>query len=160
MLTRVVDEATHTSPAGNQSLIDIAFLSHPQELKHCYVTPHQGSSDHSCVNLSVIHCSCGNRRYKRTSPRAVWMYTYQHADLKTANDLLCEVNWEELLTGDVNEMWTAWEEVSTKLSRKHNVPWINKDIMKAIRTRNLSFRRAKRSGRVQHQNDYNKRRKI
>ena len=82
-----------------------------------------------------------NGRHKKTSPRTVWMY--QHADFNTANNLLCEVNWKELLKGNVNEMWAAWEEhfmsvmrqyiPSTKLSRKQNVPWIIKDIMKAIR---------------------------
>ena len=47
MLTQVVAEPTHVSNAGNQTLTDLIFLSHPQLLKQCCVTPPLGTSDHN-----------------------------------------------------------------------------------------------------------------
>ena len=65
-------------------------------------------------------------------------------------------------------MWTAWEEKfmtvmhqcvpTANLSMKSRVPWISRDITKAMRARNLSFRRVKKTGRLDHRNDYNKKR--
>ena len=61
---------------------------------------------------------------------------------------------------------TAWEEkfmavmhqciLTAKLSMKSRVLWISRDITKAMRARNLSFRRVKKTGRLDHRNDYNK----
>ena len=88
--------------------IDLAFLSHPQLLKQCCVTPPLGTSDHKCIHLSVTH-HCGTLKpNKNKSQRTIWRY--QQADFDRANGLLDEVDWEELLEGDVDQMWTAWEE--------------------------------------------------
>ena len=118
----------------------------PVNLRYSFLAP---QTTCSCINLSVNCRSCDITEGTREPLLELSGCSYQHADFNTANDLLCEVNWEELLTGDVNEMWAAWEErfmsvmcqciPSTKLSRKQNIPWINKDITKAIRARNLSF---------------------
>ena len=72
------------------------------------------------------------------------------------------------MKGDVDQMWSVWEEKfmsvmrqcipTAKLSVKSNVPWINKDVTKAMRARNLSFRRMKRTGGLHHQTDYKKKR--
>ena len=43
---------------------------------------------------------------------------------------------------------------TTKVSMKSNVPWINR--AKALHARNLSFKRVKITGRVEHQIDYKK----
>ena len=107
MLTQVVNEPTHMSATNNQSLIDLVFLSHPQQLKKCCVAPPLANSDHCCVNLSVT-LRCGATKSSNKSQRTIWRY--QHADFDRANDLLGDVNWEELLQGDVDQMWTAWEE--------------------------------------------------
>lgn len=40
------------------------------------------------------------------------------------------------------------------LSAKPNLSWLNGDIIKGIRMRNSAFRRAKKSGRTDHLNDY------
>ena len=165
MLTQTVGEPTHTSPTGNQSLIDLVFLSNPQQLKHCYVAPPLGTSDHNCISLSVSQRGSSTRSTKK-SPRTVWRY--QCADFAKANELLDDVDWEELLTGDVDQMWQAWEHKfmsvmhrcipTAQLSSKRNLPWINKTITKAIRARNLAFRRAKHSGREHHKDNYKQKR--
>ena len=45
---------------------------------------------------------------------------------------------------------------TAKLSMKSRVLWISRDITKAMRARNLSFRHVKKAGRLDHRNDYNK----
>ena len=166
MLTQVVTEATHVSSAGNHTLIDLAFLSHPQLLKQCRVTPPLGTSDHNCIHLSVTHQSSTSKpsKKKKKSQRTIWRY--QQADFDRAIELLDEINWEDLLNGDIDQMWTTWENrfmaimhqciPATKPKADSKAPWINKDITKAIRARILSFRCVKRTGRPDHQNDYKK----
>ena len=41
---------------------------------------------------------------------------------------------------------------------RSRVPWISRDITKAMCARNLSFRRVKKTGRLDHWNDYNEKR--
>ena len=158
-------EPTHVSTSGNQSLIDHVFLSHPQQLKQCCVAPPLGTSDHNYINLNVTY-RCGTTKYNKKSNRTIWRY--QQADFDRANNLLNEVNWDELLEGDVDQMWYAWEEKfmsimyqcipTAKLLVKSSVPWLNRDITKAMRARNLAFRHVKRTRRSVHLNDYKKKR--
>ena len=68
--------------------------------------------------------------FRILSPRSIWRYS--QADFDTANMLLDECDWDELLSGDVNHMWAAWEErfmtvmrqciPTAKLSAKPNLP--------------------------------------
>ena len=113
-----------------------------------------GTSDHNCIHLSVTHqCSTSKPGKKKKSQRTIWRY--QQADFDRAIVLLDEINWEDLLNGDIDQMWTTWENrfmaiiimhqciPATKLLADSKAPWINKDITKAIRARTLSFRRVK-----------------
>ena len=71
---------------------------------------------------------------------------------------------EDLLSGDIDQMWAAWEEKfimimkqcipTAVLPAKPNLPWLNSDIIKGIRERNKAFKHAKKSGRIDHLNDY------
>ena len=88
--------------------------------------------------------------------------TNKLTSINRANELLDEINWKDLLKGDVDQMWSVSEEnfmsvmhhgqciPTVKLLVKSNVPWINKDITKAIRARNLSFRQVKRTEKPEH----------
>jgi hypothetical protein len=154
------------SATSNQTLIDLVFLFHPQQLKNCCVAPPLANSDHCCVNLSVTH-RCGTTTTSNKSQKTIWRY--QHTDFDRAIDLLDDINWEEVLQGDADQMWTAWEEKfmsvmhqcipTAKISMKSRVPWISRDITKAMHARNLSFRRMKKTGRLDHRNNYNKKTK-
>ena len=161
MLTQVVTEPTHTSPSGSQSLIDLVFLSHPSHLVHCYTSPPLGTSDHHCVSVGLLP-NQGSTNPIKTNARTIWRYSL--GDFETANDLLNAVNWEDLLSGDIDQMWAAWEEKfimimkqcipTAELPAKPNLPWLNSDIIKGIRERNKAFKLAKKSGRTDHLNDY------
>ena len=164
-LTQVVSEPTHVTPPGAKSLIDLIFLSHPLQLVHCDVSPPLGISDHNCVNLCISSCHAASTSIK-TAPRTIWRYA--HADFERANMLLDEINWDELLIGDVDQMWAAWEAEfmsimhqcipTVNLSAKQNVPWLHKGLTKAMRARNLAFRHMKRTRRSAHLLDYKRKR--
>ena len=103
-LTQVVTEPTHATSAGDMSLIDLVFLSHPLQLMHCDVSPPLGTSDHNCVNLG-LRCLPTSTSSIKTVQRTIWRYA--HADFERANSLLDEINWNDILTGDVDQMWAA-----------------------------------------------------
>ena len=91
-----------------------------------------------------------------------FIWCYQDADFNKACELLIEINWEALVnindhTG-VDISWDNWYSyfslVMEKCIPKKNIayrslpPWINQDILKAIRRRNLLFSSYKKSGCV------------
>ena len=94
--------------------------------------------------------------------RTIWRYA--HANFERANTLLDEINWDELLNGNVDQMWAAWEAEFmsvmrqcipiANLSAKPNVPWFHKGLSKAMHARNLAFRRIKRTRRSDHLLDH------
>ena len=150
-LSQVVTEPTHFSPNGNSSLIDLALMSNPSQLQDCSTIPPLGNSDHCGVSLS-IRWKC-NTEHVTVNPRKIWRYT--HANFERACELLEAVNWDDLISSDINEAWTNWyskfmeiiNECVPKafLSKRRNLPWLSKDIISAMRRRNTLFRLAKRS---------------
>ena len=74
-----------------------------------------------------------------------------------ANELLTDTNWEQLLdTPDVNQALQNWESIfmsimescipKCTLPRRKNLPWLSKNLKRAMQKRNTLFRRAKSSG--------------
>ena len=156
---QVVSESTHTSPVGTPSLIDLAMISNPSMLSACSVIPPLGSSDHNGIQLSLKWRSSNTAR---TKPRKIWRYNQAYYDL--ANSILTDTDWEHILqqSNDINELWKTWKDTfmsvmqrcipQTTLSDKCNLPWLNRDLTKYMRARNLAFKRAKRSNITRHWN--------
>ena len=104
------------------------------------MAPPLGTSDHNRIHLSVTHYCDTLKPSNKKSQRTIWRY--QQADFVKANELLDEVDWEELVFGNLDQMWTAWEEKfmfvmhqcipTTKLLVNSKAPWMNKDITKAM----------------------------
>ena len=150
-LVQVVPEPTHVSPSGSTSLIDLAMISNFCMLSSCTVLPPLGSSDHSGVQLLLKWKS---RNTARTKCRKVWRY--DQADFDSANSALSSINWDSTLchTDDINELWMIWKGKfmsimqqyipQTTLNSKRNLPWLNRDLTKSMRARNLAYKRAKR----------------
>ena len=58
--------------------------------------------------LGVTH-RCGiSKLSKKKLQRFIWRY--QQTDFVKANEILDEVDWDELLNGNVDQMWSASEE--------------------------------------------------
>jgi len=85
--------------------------------------------------------------------RMIWKYA--RVDFTKASSLIDETNWYLVLTGDVNESLINWEtkfmEIivmcipKKSLSKRRNLPWMTKKLMRAIRKRNGFFRRARQN---------------
>ena len=160
---QVVSDPTHTSPMGTSSLIDLVMISNPSMLSACIVIPPLGSSDHNGVQLSLKWRS---NNTARTKPRKIWRYN--QANYELANSMLADIDWEHVLqqSDDVNELWRKWKDTfmsvmqqcipQTTLPDKRNLPWLNRELTKHMRARNLAFKRAKHSNLTKHWNQYKK----
>ena len=151
-LCQIVPHATHESPNGTSTLIDLAFIPNPSQLRCCTVIPPLSNSDHNGIQLDLVSPTMPARRSQKA--RTIWKYG--QADFEKARHMIESTDWDALLTGDVNTALTNWqgqfldimEQFIPKcaLPRRRNLPWLSKKITQAIRKRNHLFKRAKRSG--------------
>ena len=152
-LTQVVQGTTHSSSSGRETLLDIALVSTPAQLNESSIIPPIANSDHNGLLLTW------NWRFSlnSTKPTARTVWKYSHADFNRANELLTDTNWEQLLdTPDVNQALQNWESTfmsimescipKCTLPRRKNLPWLSKNLKRAMQKRNTLFRRAKSSG--------------
>ena len=86
--------------------------------------------------------------------RMIWRYA--HADFPLAQQLLFEVDWDRIITDDVDSSWLNWQSKFLEImeicipkkvlpSKRRNLPWLTKRIVQAMRQRNALFKRAMRS---------------
>ena len=73
---QVVTEPTHTSPNGNQSLIDLAILSDVSQLIGCNNMPPLSNSDHSSIEIKLK--TWNSQPTSTNHKRQVW--NYENAD--------------------------------------------------------------------------------
>ena len=92
------------------------------------------------------------------------MWWYKLADFDTANNLLDSIDWDNLLSGDINQAWENWKKTYvmeqcipyTSIKTKRNLPWINIDLTKSLRSRNLAYKKAKQTNNPNYWNTYKK----
>ena len=150
-LSQVVSEPTRVTH-NSCTLIDLAFVSSPSQVLSCSTIPHLANSDHNGLHLTISIKS--PRKHNIPILRKIWKYT--EADYYAISQCLDEVDWDLILTGNVDTCWQNWK--SSFLDVMHNcipnltvksnnrVPWINKPILQAMHKRKLLFRAAKQSG--------------
>ena len=102
-LYQVVSHATHVSPNGSTSLIDLVFMSNLSQLRYCTVIPPLANSDHNGIQLELTSPMTTTR--KPGKPKVVWKYA--QADFEMAKVLIDSTNWDALLSGDVNVSITS-----------------------------------------------------
>ena len=149
-LSQIVSQDTHFGPHGS-SLIDLVLLSQPNQLLNCSVIPPLGNSDHHGITLSLKWRL--SSKPATTKPRSIWRY--RHADFERACTLLDLTNWDQLLTENINESWDTWQQKFLEvmeqcipkgtLSKRRNLPWLDKSIVQAIKKRNHLYKKHKRS---------------
>ena len=150
-LSQVVSEPTHLISDNASSLIDLIYLSVPSSVLSCTTIPPLANSDHLGLYLSI---SAGQRKcVPKVNRRKIWRYAL--GDFDRASELLLSTDWNSLFSsGDINICWLNWKtrflEVmqlcipqSTVRSSK-NLPWLNKQVIQAIRKRNALFRKTKK----------------
>jgi len=94
------------------------------------------------------------RRPAATHKRVIWKYA--QADFGKAREIINDTDWDRLLTDDINESLGYWQAkfvgiiedcVPKKvLPKRQNLPWMTRNLTRAMRKRNHLFRCAKKSG--------------
>ena len=137
---------------GSTSIIDLVFLSNPTSLLSCVKVPPLFNSDHNGLLTTLKWKATGSGVH--SSRRPIWRYAY--ADWEKACELIDNTNWDSLYSDDINLSWSNWqqqfmsiiEECIPKgvLPPRKNLPWLNKNLICAMRKRNQLYRKAKQSG--------------
>ena len=158
---------SHSLSNGNQTLIDHVFLSNISQFNSCSVLPPIGNSDHNCVEV-VLLTRKTNVQEKLKTHRVFWNYSL--ADFERANEMQSSINVGEFIEDDMDQAWSKWEEQFISVMRqciptvllklKKSPPWLTSDLLRAIRSRNISYRRARKTAKPDHLDCYKKKRNI
>ena len=89
-------------------------------------------------------------------------------DWDRAAEILDCLDWDSLLPSEINACWSAWRNYFMQAMEmcipcavakvKKRPPWINQEILSAIRKRDITFRVAKSSGKSSDRAKYNRKR--
>ena len=145
-LTQVVPSFTHGSTNGSKSLINLALLADVSQLLNCATIPPLSSSDHLGVSLSFKWGTC--QKDTHTNRRCIWIY--KNAEFPKAHALIQQTDWDSLLSDNIDlstRMCTQkfieiMEECIPQrdlASRKRNLPWLTKNIVRHMGKRNSLF---------------------
>ena len=115
-------------------------------------TPPLANSDHNGLHL-LLKWKPTHRQFK-LSQRLIW--DYKHADFTKACDLIRITDWDSLLhENDIDTSTRNWQKrfleimseciPQRQLPRRHNLPWLNQNIVRCIHKRNIAFRKHKKS---------------
>ena len=159
-LSQVISEPTRVVNDCS-SLIDLAFVSVPGTVQLCETIPPLGNSDH--LGIHLIMSTKLKMNSQKSQLRNIWRYNL--ADFDQAMELLDSMEWETLLDdNDVDVYWSSFKHYFLQIMEiciphamvktKKNVPWLNKEVIQAIRKRNLLYRRAKNSNTAVNQAKY------
>ena len=127
-----------------------SLVSSPAKMD-CSVIPPISNSDYLGVHLT-IRSSAATRR--TGTQRLIWRYSA--ADWEKACELLNTYDWDQIFTDDVNYAWALWEQrfmvvmkecvPRVQITKQRCLPWVSKNLKRAMQKRNQLFRRAHRSG--------------
>ena len=122
-------------PTRGDNVLDLVICNEPNLVGEVKVIEHLADSDHGMVTWSVVL----ERGSKRVDGRHL---DYNRADFESMRHELQEVNWDEVLEGDVNGGWTRFKEVLKRVEeryipvktgkRKGKAPWITYKAVRAI----------------------------
>ena len=101
-LTQVVSEPTRVSD-HTCTLIDLIFVSSRSQVISCETIPALANSDH--YGLHLIQSIKTSKKQSKIPPRTTWRYS--DANFVKIADLLDEVDWDSILTGDVDSCWAT-----------------------------------------------------
>ena len=121
-------------------------------MESCSTIPPLANSDHNGIQLHVL-LKCPKRKEKIT-PRKVWKYSL--ADYDAMAVLLSDVDWDQVLSGDVDECWSKWKTTFLRImgiciphltfTPRDRVPWLTNSLIKNIRKRKALYQTYKLTG--------------
>ncbi len=150
-LSQLVKSPTHFSPTGLPSTIDLALTSNLAMIKSCTTVPELQNSDHLGIRILVKQ---GHYERNNLLRRRIWCYS--SANYTRAAELMDTIDWdEELIVENINVSVSNWKtlflqimelSIPHKLSNaRKSLPWLNREITRAIKKRNCLFRLSKQS---------------
>ena len=153
-LTQIVNHPTHIHNHVCKSLIDLVFLSDVSYLSHYDIIPPLSNSDHLGIHVA-IKTKLRKQPCRQPSKHCIWHYT--HTDWNLACELIEQCNRESLFDPDIDIYWSNWLEAYMQIMEEaipkvvlpvgKNLPWLTRDIKKAIKARNRIFKRESYSAR-------------
>ena len=162
-LTQIVSEPTRITP-HSATLIDLIFVSSVHLVKFCKTISPLANADH--CGLQLIFAITLLRKPEKAVPRKVWRYSL--ADWQKAIELIECIEWDSILSREVDERWNDWKNCflqvmelcipHTTAQVRRNLPWLNKGILNAIKKRDTLFRTAKATGKSRDRERYNQKR--
>ncbi len=106
LLHQIVTTPTHFSYAGSPSLIDLVFLSCPQNLVSCCTISPLSNSDH--MGLSIV-CKLPTQFKRPLTPRRI-VWCYSQGNFVKACELLQQLDWDNIFdTEDIDTCWEKWQ---------------------------------------------------
>ena len=122
------------------------LISDPSFLSSCQVIPTLVNSDHCGIITKLLIKSLSKNI---TLPsRVIWLYS--HADWSLATDLICDYDWDSILTSNVNTSWSKWYKIflsimeecipKKRITSRTNLPWLNNEIRQAMKRRDILFK--------------------
>ena len=90
---QMVGSNTHIGPDGSESLIDLVFMSSPQSLIKCSVTPGLGNSDHYGIFLS-LNSGLSAQQIWANKNRTICRYA--HTDFDLACNMLDDLDLDTI----------------------------------------------------------------
>ena len=162
-LSQVVSEPTRVFN-NSCTLIDLVFVSSISQVLSCTTIPSLSNSDH--YGLQLMLSLKAPKKQTKSLVRKVW--SYSHANHTAISDSLNDVDWDQLLTDNVDSSWASWKSYFMDIminciphfnaKPKYQLPWINKTIIQAMRRRKSLFYAAKRTGKSSDLEGYHRQR--
>jgi len=145
-----VDEPTRFCEPNEPSLLDLIITNDINSIDSVNSLEPLGKSDH--IGLSfVFHCY--NEQELQSESES---YRYFKGNYDMMNSFFADTEWDQIMTGDVEEQWTQFVDIFSKgvdmcVPVKKNKsagkpPWLKSSLKKAIRKKNAMFRKWKKSG--------------
>ena len=102
-LTQVVSSHTYVSPSGTASLLNLALLTNPEQLKQCTIIPPLSTADHYGISLIL---KWKMKAATLCKSRKVWLY--RQGNYEKAHRMIDETDWDHILSGvDISEAATC-----------------------------------------------------
>ena len=134
-----------TESATSATLIDHIYVSKHLPNTSCSVQPPVPGSDHNSVLLRL------NKTTSKSHHRKIWLY--KKADFDEANSTLQCLSADSFPSEDVYTLWSQWLDFfmntmsqtipSQVIKHRHSLPFLTKDLKKAVKRKLKLFKQAK-----------------
>ena len=161
-LTQIINQPTRLAYDGSpQNLLDLVISDSPNKFKECKVIPPLVKIDHCNIICKIYLSTRRNNVFKRT----VW--NYKKCNLDGLVEALSSAPWDAGFNvfNDIDDLVTYWSSLlmqtaaefipnTTVTVRAREKPWVNGDLKRLIRRRNVLWRHYRRSRSDAHFNTF------